>query len=112
MKKRTKCTCSQQAVGATAGAPCFRVPSFVFIRVNYLRCEKFVDQNYIFTSDIDIAIIFSDYDNRLDRQVELMKLTRQIDTRIEPHPFREKDFDFTNPLVNEIVSHGMEVETT
>ena len=61
-------------------------------------------------SDIDIAIIFSDYDNRIDRQVELMKLTKQIDTRIEPHPFREKDFDYTNPLVNEIVSHGMEVE--
>ena len=63
-------------------------------------------------SDIDIAIVFSDYDNRLDRQVELMKLTRQIDTRIEPHPFRVKDFDYSNPLVNEIVSHGMEVETT
>jgi len=63
-------------------------------------------------SDIDIAIVFSDYDNRFDRQVELMKLTRQIDTRIEPHPFREKDFDYTNPLVNEILSHGMEVETT
>jgi predicted nucleotidyltransferase len=61
-------------------------------------------------SDIDIAIIFSDYDNRLDRQVELMKLTRQIDTRIEPHPFREKDFDQSNPLVNEIISHGLEVE--
>ena len=60
-------------------------------------------------SDIDIAIIFSDFDNRLDRQVELMKLTRQIDTRIEPHPFREKDFDHSNPLVNEIVNYGMEI---
>jgi len=63
-------------------------------------------------SDIDIAIIFSDYDNRLERQFELLKLTRKIDTRIEPHPFREKEFDYSNPLVNEIVSHGMEVETT
>jgi predicted nucleotidyltransferase len=60
-------------------------------------------------SDIDIAIVFSDYGNRLDRQVELMKLTRQIDTRIEPHPFREKEFDFSNPFVNEIMSNGMEV---
>jgi predicted nucleotidyltransferase len=60
-------------------------------------------------SDIDIAIIFSDFDSRLDRQVELMKLTRQIDTRIEPHPFREKDFDRSNPLVNEIVIHGVEI---
>ena len=55
-------------------------------------------------SDIDIAIVFSDYDNRLDRQVELMKLTRQIDTRIEPHPFRENEFNISNPFVNEIVS--------
>ena len=60
-------------------------------------------------SDIDIAIIFSDYANRLDRQVELMKLTRLIDTRIEPHPFRENEFEISNPFVNEIMSHGTEV---
>ena len=60
-------------------------------------------------SDIDVAIVFSDYDNRLDRQVELMKLTRQIDTRIEPHPFRENEFDISNPFVNDIVSYGTEV---
>ena len=60
-------------------------------------------------SDIDIAIVFSDYGNRLDRQVELMKLTRQIDTRIEPHPFRENEFDISNPFVNEIISNGLEV---
>ena len=58
-------------------------------------------------SDIDIAIVFPNYDNRLDRQVELMKLTRQIDTRIEPHPFREQEFDVSNPFVNEIVRYGM-----
>ena len=60
-------------------------------------------------SDIDIAIVFTDYDNRMDRQVELMKLTRQIDTRIEPHPFRENEFDISNPFVHEIVDYGMEV---
>ena len=60
-------------------------------------------------SDIDVAVIFSDYDNRIDRQVELMKLTRHIDTRIEPHPFREKDFNYSNPLVSEIISYGMEI---
>jgi hypothetical protein len=54
--------------------------------------------------------VFANFDNRLDRQVELMKLTRKIDTRIEPHPFREKDFDPSNPFVNEIISHGMEIE--
>ena len=70
---------------------------------------SYVNGNPRKDSDIDIAIVFSDYDNRLDRQVELMKLTRQIDTRIEPHPFREKEFDVSNPFVNEIVSYGMEV---
>jgi predicted nucleotidyltransferase len=60
-------------------------------------------------SDIDIAVVFSDYANRIDRQVELMKLTRLIDTRIEPHPFREKEFEPSNPFVNEIVTYGTEV---
>jgi len=53
--------------------------------------------------------VFPNYDNRMDRQVELMKLTRQIDTRIEPHPFRENEFDSSNPFVNEIVNNGMEI---
>ena len=60
-------------------------------------------------SDIDIAVIFSDYNNRLDRQLELMKLTRKVDTRIEPHPFREKEFEISNPFVNEILTYGQEV---
>ena len=62
-------------------------------------------------SDIDIAIVFSDYDDRFVRQVELMKLTRQIDTRIEPHPFHENEFVSSNPFVNEIMKYGMEIET-
>ena len=60
-------------------------------------------------SDIDIAIVFSDYDNRLDRQVELMKLTRRVDSRIEPHPFRENEFETSNPFVNEIMTNGKEI---
>ena len=60
-------------------------------------------------SDIDVAIVFPGYGNRLDRQVELMKLTRQVDTRIEPHPFREDEFDISNPYVYEIVNYGIEI---
>ena len=60
-------------------------------------------------SDIDIAVIFSDYNNRLDRQMELLKLTRKVDTRIEPHPFREKEFEMSNPFVYEIVTYGQEI---
>jgi len=60
-------------------------------------------------SDIDIAVVFSGYANRLDQQVELMKLTRKIDTRIEPHPFREEEFKMSNPFVNEIMTYGTEI---
>jgi predicted nucleotidyltransferase len=65
--------------------------------------------NFHEDSDIDIAIVFADYDNRLDRQFELMKLTRNIDSRIEPHPFRENEFEISNPLVNEIMKYGQEI---
>ena len=62
-------------------------------------------------SDIDIAVILKEYDNMLDIQLELMRLRRKIDSRIEPHPFREKDFNMTNPIVNEILKYGHKIET-
>ena len=46
----------------------------------------------------------------MERQVELMKLTGKIDTRIEPHPFREYEFNTSNPLVYEIVRYGLELK--
>ncbi|MBF0377543.1 MAG: nucleotidyltransferase domain-containing protein [Desulfamplus sp.] len=60
-------------------------------------------------SDIDIAIIFKEFDNPIDIQLELMRLRRKIDSRIEPHPFREKDFNITNPIVNEILQYGEKI---
>jgi predicted nucleotidyltransferase len=60
-------------------------------------------------SDIDIAVVFDDYDNHVQRQVELLKLTRHVDSRIEPHPFREKDFTVNNPLAHEILTSGEEL---
>jgi predicted nucleotidyltransferase len=65
--------------------------------------------NFHEDSDIDIAVVFSDYNNRMDRQLELMKLTRKIDSRIEPHPFRENEFEISNPFVNEIMKYGQEI---
>lgn len=60
-------------------------------------------------SDIDIAVILSKFDNRFDTQVELMRLSRKIDSRIEPHPFREKDFNLENPFVYEIKKYGQRI---
>lgn len=61
-------------------------------------------------SDIDIAVVFNDYNNLIDMQLELMRLRRKIDSRIEPHPFRLKDFNVSDPLVNEIIRYGHEIK--
>ena len=60
-------------------------------------------------SDIDLAIVFEKLSDTFDMQVQLMKFRRKFDTRIEPHPFRESDFEPTNPLVKEILATGLEV---
>ena len=38
-----------------------------------------------------------------------MRLRRKIDSRIEPHPFRECEFESSNPLVSEIIKYGQEI---
>jgi len=68
--------------------------------------------NYHKDSDIDIAVILKDYNNLIDTQLDLMRIRRKIDSRIEPHPFREKDFDITDPIVNEIVKYGQDIKTS
>lgn len=64
--------------------------------------------NYI-DSDIDVALVFPNVPDIFDLQIELMKLRRDIDLRIEPHPFEEKNFNKYDPLVNEIIQHGIEI---
>jgi predicted nucleotidyltransferase len=66
--------------------------------------------NFHEDSDIDIAVVFTDYNNLVDMQLELMRLRRKIDSRIEPHPFRESEFVSSNPLVFEILKHGQEIK--
>jgi predicted nucleotidyltransferase len=65
--------------------------------------------NFSIDSDIDIAVVFNEIENIFDIQLELMRLRRKIDSRIEPHPFRKSDFDRSNPIVNEILNHGQEI---
>jgi predicted nucleotidyltransferase len=66
--------------------------------------------NFNEDSDIDIAVVFEDFNNTMDMQLELMRLRRKIDSRIEPHPFREIDFEPSNPIVNEILKYGHEIK--
>lgn len=58
-------------------------------------------------SDIDIDIIVNNEVDIIDTQIELMKLRRKIDLRIEPHPFMTSDFNQSNPVVNEILKYGI-----
>lgn len=61
-------------------------------------------------SDIDIAIIVNNIVDIIDTQIDLMKLRRKIDLRIEPHPFMISDFNQSNPVVNEILKYGITIE--
>jgi predicted nucleotidyltransferase len=58
-------------------------------------------------SDIDIAVISPDFSDRRFREgVRLMKLSCDIDTRIEPMPFRPERFTDNDPLASEIKKTG------
>ena len=89
-----------------------RYATAVKANYNYIRIILFGSYskgNYNEDSDIDIAVVFKDYSNLIDMQLELMRLRRKIDSRIEPHPFRESEFDLSNPIVNEIIKYGQEI---
>jgi len=61
-------------------------------------------------SDIDVAVIFKEFENSIDMQLELMRIRRKIDSRIEPHPFREIDFTISNPVAYEILKYGQRID--
>lgn len=68
---------------------------------------SYAKDNYHKDSDIDLAIVLKNLSNSFLMQVELMKLSRRIDTRIEPHPFDESDFNTSNPFANAILKQGI-----
>ena len=71
---------------------------------------SFAKGNFHEYSDIDIAIVLDDFNDLIGTQVDLMRIGRKIDTRIEPHPYRERDFIPDNPVVSEILKHGKQLE--
>jgi uncharacterized protein len=60
-------------------------------------------------SDIDLALIIRNISDRLDMQLQLMIFRRNFDLSIEPHPFDEQDFNYSNPFAYEIMNHGIEI---
>ncbi len=63
-------------------------------------------------SDIDIAIITDDLKCKdvFDEQLNLKKLRRDIDYRIEPHLIKVADYDnVETPFVAEVINTGIKV---
>jgi predicted nucleotidyltransferase len=88
--------------------------------VSFLEENEFpVQEAYIFgsyargnaheDSDIDLALVIKNLQNSFLAQVQLMKLRRDFDLRIEPHPFNETDFNPSHPFANEIISTGIRI---
>ncbi|HBE42197.1 MAG TPA: nucleotidyltransferase [Bacteroidales bacterium] len=61
-------------------------------------------------SDIDIAIVVKNVADIIDAQIDMMKLRRKVDLRIEPHPFLITDFNKENPVVSEILKFGIQIK--
>ncbi len=60
-------------------------------------------------SDIDIAVVISNMKDFFSTQMLLMRVRRNVDLRIEPHPIDEADFSGLNPFADEIQSTGIEL---
>ena len=61
-------------------------------------------------SDIDIAIISSDFNDIIEDGAKLIGYTWKIDTRIEPHPIKTEDYDnVSNPFIKEVIDTGIKV---
>ena len=66
--------------------------------------------NYRSGSDIDVAVILKKVSNLFDAQIDLLQLRKDEDLQIEPHPFRDTDFNTDDPFANEILQTGLKLE--
>lgn len=64
------------------------------------------------SSDIDLAVILKHYHNdRFETRLELLKVARDFDEIIEPHPFLVSDFNEPDPFAFEIMRTGEQIYT-
>ena len=61
-------------------------------------------------SDIDIAVVAEDFTGDLfEDTFSLMKVRRNVDYKIEPHPFTVEDFTVENPTAKEVMETGIRI---
>jgi len=79
-----------------------------------------VDQAYLFGSyvkgtadewsDIDVALLIREFiGDSFDFKFLLMKIARDIDLDIEPHPYLIAEFKKTNPVASGVIKTGVRV---
>ncbi len=62
-------------------------------------------------SDIDIAIVLNNnVSHTFETEVKLMVIRKGEETLIEPHAFTKEEFDFSIPIVNQIVKYGVKID--
>jgi predicted nucleotidyltransferase len=68
--------------------------------------------NITSSSDIDIALIIDNLndDDKFDAQIKLFLIAAKFDSRIEPHPLSNQDFNINNPFASEIQKTGIEIK--
>jgi len=88
--------------------------------VNKLKLNKIdIQSAYLFgsfakgkntiDSDIDLAIVMDKVLNKFEIEVKLMTLRKNEETIIEPHVFQKDEFNRFNPLINEILNTGIQI---
>jgi predicted nucleotidyltransferase len=97
-----------QSIIATAKLYIQSIPVNLDLKKAFLF-GSFAKGNEHADSDIDIAIVLGKMDDFFDVQMQLMRLRRKIDLRIEPHPIWEGDFNIQNPFAYEIEKTGIEL---
>lgn len=61
-------------------------------------------------SEIDIAVVSKDFgENIVADRLKLMRIRRQVDTRIEPHPISIKNFTLENTFAVSIMESGIKI---
>lgn len=62
-------------------------------------------------SDIDVAVISPAFSSdRFNERMRLMKISSEIDSRIEPVPYRPENFVDEDPLVWQIKKEGIRIK--
>ena len=106
VEKNRNTTMAHPAIIKTAQDFINQIPKDWGLKKSYLF-GSYAHGNLNKDSDIDIAIVLENQNDFFTNQQLLMKLRRNIDLRIEPHPFSEKDFTSDNPFAHEILKTGI-----